>query len=349
MTARSRPPRLVDVAELAGVSMRTVSNVVNDYPHVSDAMRERVERAIAELGYRPNLQARNLASGRTGLIALVVPRLEMPYFASLAQQMLEKAEDAGTVVVVQQTHGSREVELRALEGRFGQRIDGIVLSAITLTDEDVAKRRSNLPLVLLGDQDWHVAVPSVAIDQVAAAEAVTGHLLDAGARRVAIVGGNHHLGGRRHGWARAHEARGARPAPDLEVATPGVSGDDGVAAGRRIAAMRPVPDAVFCVTDWLALGVIRSLQRAGLRIPEDVAVAGYDDIPYGRASNPTLTTIAPDRAEIAQLALRAVLEPGAEPVRHRAGWRLTVRESSGGRPLVDPTGAVPEAEARPTR
>ncbi|QNP55778.1 LacI family DNA-binding transcriptional regulator [Tessaracoccus defluvii] len=324
----------MDVAKLAGVSMRTVSNVVNDYPHVADATRERVERAISELGYRPNLVARNLASGRTGLVALVVPRLEMPYFASLAQQMLEVAEAEGVVLVVQQTHDSHALELKALEGRFGQPIDGIVLSSTTLTDEDIARRRSRLPLVLLGDRVWPESVSAVAIDQVEAAKAAVAHLFSLGRRRVAVVGPGVSGGSnaRWRGWVQAHEEAGVTVDPALQVESEGISGEHGVAAGVHIATAHPRPDAVFCFTDWLALGVIRGLQRAGLSVPEDVAVVGFDDIPYGRASNPTLTTISPDRGQIAAVALRSVLDQGrvtTPPARHEASWRLVVRESSG--------------------
>lgn len=334
MTPVGQHPRLVDVAERAGVSMRTVSNVVNDFPYISNQTREKVQAAIAELGYRPNLVARNLAKGRTGLMALVVPRLEMPYFASLAQRMLEVAEKERVFLLIQQTHSSHALELEALEGQFGQRIDGVVLSPTTLSDDHVAARRSTAPLVMLGDREWGGLVTSVGIDHVSAARAAATHLHDQGRRRVAIVGPYLQERGKRYqGWEAAHRAGGTGDAADLVVATPGLSGEDGVVAGERIATMTPRPDAVFCVTDWLALGVIRGLQRSGVVVPDDVAVVGYDDIPYGRASNPTLSTVAPDRAEIAVTALRSLVQQAAGeigPLAHRAGWSLVVRESSGG-------------------
>lgn len=322
------------MAELAGVSMRTVSNVVNDYPHVSAQMRERVERAILELGYRPNIAARNLARGRTGVVALVVPRLEMPYFASLTQQMLEVAETEGVTLVVQQTHDSHALELTALEGKFGQPIDGIILSPTTLSDEDVLIRRSQIPLVLLGDRTWPQTVHSVAIDQLEASCTAVAHLLELGRRHVAIVGMGFSppASGRWEGWKLAHQAAGLAVDPALQIETDGVSGKHGVSAGLHLATMRPRPDGVFCVTDWLALGVISGLQRAGLRVPEDVAVVGYDDIPYGRSSHPTLTTISPDRSQIAALALHSVLlqaDGGEAPTAHQADWHLIARESSG--------------------
>lgn len=314
------------------MSTRTVSNVVNDFPYISTATRERVEAAIAELGYRPNLIARNLARGRSGLMALVVPRVAMPYFASLAERMLEAAEAAESVLVISQSHESRQLELEALEGRFGQRIDGVVLSPTTLTDADVAARRATTPLVMLGDRDWGGVVTSVGIDHVSASHAAVRHLLDGGRRRIAFVGPNPEDSHKRfHGWHLAMTQAGIDTA-GLAMETPGLSGQDGVDAGIRLMALDPLPDAVFCVTDWLALGVIRALLRAGLRVPDDVAVVGYDDIPYGRASYPTLTTISPDRGEIARLSVASLLaqaEGTVAPAALRAPWSLVVRESSG--------------------
>src|SRR5690606_19076569 len=138
----------------AGVSMRTVSNVVNGYVHVSERTRERVQKAVEELGYRPNLVARNLARGRTGLVAVSLPQLEMPYFASLTRHLLDAAEQMGLHLVVAQTHQSRELELAAMEGRFEQRIDGVILSPTSLREDDLAARTSTMPLVLLGDRPW---------------------------------------------------------------------------------------------------------------------------------------------------------------------------------------------------
>ena len=326
-------PRLVDVAKRAGVSIRTVSNVVNDFPYISTTTRERVEQAIAELGYRPNLIARNLARGRTGLVALVVPQVAMPYFASLADSMLEATRDEEMVLVISQSRGSHQVELEALEGRFGQRIDGVVLSPTTLTDADIAHRRSTIPLVMLGDRTWGGVVTSVGIDHVSAATEAVRHLIAQGRRRIAIVGPYLNEEAKRfRGWAAALREAGIEPDPTWVIGTDGSTGEDGFAAGERLMQMSPRPDAAFFVTDWLALGAVRAFQRGGLTVPDDVAVVGYDDIPYGRASNPTLTTIRPDRAEIAHQAVASLVaqrDGDSAPVAIQASWSLVVRESSG--------------------
>jgi DNA-binding LacI/PurR family transcriptional regulator len=169
--------RLKDVAERAGVSVKTVSNVVNGYQHVRPDTRARVEEAIAELNYRPNLTARNLRKGRTGLIALAVPELDSPYFAELARHVIAAAAEYGWTVLVDQTGGGREQERAAALGIGDRVIDGLILSPLALTADDLAVL-AGLPMVLLGERVHHGPADHVAIDNIAAASEITAHLLD---------------------------------------------------------------------------------------------------------------------------------------------------------------------------
>jgi DNA-binding LacI/PurR family transcriptional regulator len=329
-------PRLQDVADRAGVSMKTVSNVINGYVHVSESMRAKVLAAIEEVGYRPNLSARNLARGRAGMIALVVPQLDMPYFASLSMHVLEAAEEQGWVVLIQQTRGDAEKERAVLAGRFAQRVDGLVFSPLRVTPDEIGQRSDRTPLVLLGERPADGVADHIAVDNVAAARLAVSHLLDLGRRRVAMIG-NSTVGTDRQrfeGYAAALAQRGLEVDPELVRPVPSNRGEAGEAAMNAIlAGPAPRPDAVFCVTDWVALGAIRSLHLHGLRVPDDVAVAGFDDIPYGMASTPTLTSISPDRAAVARSAvasLAAQLEGDHEPREIAVGFELVVRESTAG-------------------
>lgn len=328
-------PRLQDVADRAGVSMKTVSNVINGYVHVSEAMRAKVLAAIEEVGYRPNLSARNLARGRAGMIALVVPQLDMPYFASLSMHVLEAAEERGWVVLIQQTRGDTEKERAVLTGHFAQRVDGLVFSPLRVTAEEIEQRSDRTPLVLLGEHAVGGVADHVVVDNVAAARLVVSHLLDLGRRRVAMIGGSvSDTGNRFGGYAAALAERGLELDPELVVPVATHRGEAGEAAmNALLARTEQRPDAVFCSTDWVALGAIRSLHLHGLRVPEDVAVAGFDDIPYGRASTPTLTSISPDRAAVARAAvasLSAQQEGNHEPREIAVGFELVVRESTAG-------------------
>ncbi|TDE89710.1 LacI family transcriptional regulator [Occultella glacieicola] len=315
--------------------MKTVSNVINGYAHVTERTRTRVLAAIAEVGYRPNLSARNLARGRSGVIALVVPRLEMPYFAALAGRVVERAEARGWFVLIHESGGDHAAEREALEGRFPQRIDGLIVSAQHLAPSDLAERTDRTPLVLLGEQTFGDAAHHVAIDNTEAARAAVEHLLDLGRRRIALVGAT--AGPRQEGYVEALESAGLPVLPELMVPITANSGEEGERAARALLELgAAAPDGIFAVTDWVALGAMRALHLRGLHVPDDVAVVGFDDIPYARAVTPSLTTISPDRSALAEVALRmleAQLAAGTGPaaaVDEKVPFTLVVRESTAG-------------------
>lgn len=331
-------PRLTDVAARAGVSMKTVSNVINDFRHVAPETRARVQAAIEEIGYKPNLSARNLALGRAGMIALVVPQLDMPYFAALSGQVLEAAADRGWVVLIQQTGGEIAVEREALAGRFPQRIDGLILSPQRLGPAELRNRTDRTPLVTLGEQHFPGLAHHVSIDNVAAAEAAVSHLAGLGRRRIAMIGSKPttRRNPRLIGYRQALAAAGLTADDRLIKPIRSNLGEEGERQMVEILAENPrrPPDAVFCVTDWVALGVIRALHLRGFKVPDDVAVVGFDDIPYGLAATPTLTTISPDRKVIARLAVESLLaqleNPSYQPVEQQASFALVIRESTAG-------------------
>ncbi|TDC44487.1 LacI family transcriptional regulator, partial [Micromonospora sp. KC207] len=298
--------RLKDVAERAGVSVKTVSNVVNGYQHVRPDTRARVEQAVADLNYRPNLSARNLRKGRTGVIALALPGLDIPYFAELARHVVTAAAERGWAVLIDQTGGGSERE-RAAAGIGDHLIDGLIFSPLALTAEDLAGL-DGTPLVLLGERVDHGPADHVVIDNVAAARKATAHLISLGRRRIAAIGAQRtperataRL--RLAGYAAALDEAGIAYDERLVAPAPAWHRANGAAAMRHLLTSGVRPDAVFCCDDTLALGALRALHEAGLRVPGDVAVAGFDDIEDGRFSIPTLTTIAPDKERIARLAV----------------------------------------------
>nr|WP_196791216.1 LacI family DNA-binding transcriptional regulator [Motilibacter aurantiacus] len=347
-----------DVAARAGVSPRTVSNVVNDAPYVAAGTRARVEQAMAELGFRPNAAARSLRRGRSGLVALVVPELDSPYFSALAARLSEACAERGWTLLVEQSHGDPERERRLLDGVRDQQVDGVFFSPWGLSTDELRERRDPTPLVLLGEQGDVSVADHVVIDNEAAAFEATAHLLSTGRRRIAAVGARSPVGRetvrlRRAGWARAHAAAGLAPDPSLEVPVDSLHRAAGAAAAARLLDEGVQADGLFCFTDELALGAMHALLARGVRVPADVAVVGFDDIEDGRYATPSLTTVSPDlpalvRGAAACLADRLPVErgrPGPEdgPAGHRAvhtPHRLVVRGSSGGTAAVD--GARPE-------
>lgn len=331
---------LKDVAQLAGVSVKTVSNVVNDYPHVTPAMRARVQQAIDQLGYRPNLTARHLRKGRTGIIALALPELGNPYFAELAGAVIDAAARHDYTVLLDHTRGLREQEILVSQGFRARVIDGLILSPIELEPEDLDSRTEDAPLVLIGERRYDLPYDHIAIDNIAAARTAVRHLLELGRRRIAFLGaredGTHqpaHL--RVLGWRAELAARGV-PAEEVLVGhTRGWDRADGAAAMTALLDAGTVPDAVFAYNDLIAIGAMRVLSERGLRVPEDVAVVGFDDITEGRYGAVTLTTVAPDKHAIARLAVEAVIariDGEATPARQlQPEYRLVKRESTLGK------------------
>jgi DNA-binding LacI/PurR family transcriptional regulator len=333
--------RLKDVAERAGVSVKTVSNVVNGYPHVRPDTRARVEQAIAELNYRPNLSARHLRKGRTGVVALAVPELDIPYFAELARHVVAAAAAHGWTVLIDQTGGDLEQERVVAAGIRDHLIDGLIFSPLALTGDDLEATVDGTPMVLLGERVDHGPADHVLVDNVAAAREITAHLAGLGRRRIAAIGAQRTAEGvsarlRLAGYAAALVAAGIGYDERLVAPAAGWHRAEGAAAMRILLDTGVRPDAVFCFNDTLALGALRTLHEYGLRVPEDVAVAGFDDIEDGRFSVPTLTTVAPDKARIGQLAVELLAgrldgDRDAPAREMTAPYRLALRETTLGR------------------
>lgn len=337
--------RLQDVAERAGVSIKTVSNVVNGKGTITPATRERVQQALTDLQYRPNVAARHLRRGHSGMIAVALPELTQPYFAEIASELVRAAKARHLTVLLNQTGGQAESERAISDGIDMPLMDGLVMSPLALTAEDLRHRVDSTPLVLLGE---HVGIdspfPHVAIDNRRAARTATTHLAQTGRRRIAAIGAKQ-AGGNDATPAETAELRldGYRaglvdaglPLRDEHVATVAdFHRADGAAAMHRLLDLAEPPDAVFCFNDLLALGALRALRDRGLAAPDDVAVIGIDDIEEGRFSTPSLSTVAPDKRAIAEtaidllLSLRTASEP--TPVHAVAGHRLVARESTTG-------------------
>lgn len=333
--------RMQDVADLAGVSARTVSNVVNGFEHVSPTTRKRVQQALAELGYEMNAAARSLKSGRTGMIALVVSELHAPYFAELADAVVRAADRRNLTVLIEVTEGIRERELKVLMGGRNHLADGALLSPVALVEEPDLRLRRDFPLVLLGESSMGDKFDHVGLDNVAATHAAVEHLVAIGRSNIAALGANGQIPAaivRRKAFADALLRAGLAPHSILETAdwerqTGATTTDALVASGAEL------PDAIFAFNDTLAVGALRALVHHGIKVPSDVAVASIDDVDEAAYTTPSLTSIAPDLHALADKAL-ALLEDqinrrraGSRPQPPRQEWapfRLVVRESTVG-------------------
>lgn len=329
--------RLQDVAEHAGVSMKTVSNVVRNYAHVSPQMRERVQRAIDELGYRPNIMGRRLATGRTGLLALAFADVTLPYFAELARVVADEAERRGYRVLLEQTEGTIEGERAVVSAGESGLVDGMIFQPSVMNSAELAQSRTDIPLVVLGENAAPLTVDRIMIDNVEAARIATQHLLAEGRRRIAFAG--HEGSGpsrtsllRIAGYQQALEDAGLTADPQLLIPSTAVSAGSAVqAVGAAIDAGLRF-DGLVCRDDLAAIGALRALQERDFRVPEDVAVTGWDNTPMTAVTYPSITSIAPDMRALASRAVDMLLErvSGFDGMgRHElAPFSLAVRESA---------------------
>lgn len=316
MTATSRAsrnPTMRDVARLAGVSQRTVSNVVNDYPHVTPETRDRVQSAIASLGYRPNVAAQRLRSGRTGVIALAVPSLTWPYFSDIAHLIQQAAHRAGRTLLVAETEGNASFERNVLQGFRTNLIDGLILSPIELGAGELHEMDLGIPVVLLGERIQDVGMLHLSTDNVVGAREVAAHLHDRGARSFFLLGSTQTMmtssagALRLRGFAEELDALGVAPDAWREVHVSPWTQEGAYEVMLEELSRGPLPDAVACMNDLLAFGTLRACAELGIDVPGRLLVTGWDDIALSRFSVPSITTVSPDKSAIAQQAVDGLL------------------------------------------
>jgi LacI family transcriptional regulator, repressor for deo operon, udp, cdd, tsx, nupC, and nupG len=357
---------LSDVARRAGVSPRTVSNVVNNFPFVADGTRARVNRVIEELGYRPNLVARNLRRGRSGVLALAIPDLTVAYFSEMASVVIGEAARHSYTVVIEQTDGRLDQERGLLELNTRALLaDGLIFTPIALADSELRERQNDTPIVVLGERVFAGTYDHVGIDYVEAAREAVEHLVRLGRRRIAVIGYQYQSDSlaesgpfkvrqfRAEGYRQALAAHGMPVEPALLARTSSYRRRNGAEAMASLLELEEPPDAIFCGNDLVAMGAMHVIAERGLRIPEDIAVVGFDDIEEARYSNPTLTTISPDKHQIASAAVGQVLArmngDRSAAANIQVPFHLEIRESTVGRarsPLSPPTRTRPAARQK---
>lgn len=337
-----------DVARRARVSIATVSRALNNTGKVRPEIRERVLRAARKLRYTPHGGARSLISGRTHTVGLLLPDLHGEYFSELIRGVDRAARRRGLHLLVSSSHGSASEAASAVRALSG-RIDGLLAM---VPGEDAGFIREalppTLPTVLLNSRARGAQCPTLLVDDLGGARAMTRHLIERGYRRIAHIRGpegNLQAEERLRGYRAALKGSGAAPADVIEG---DFTEESGYRAGQVIAARGARPDAIFAANDMMAVGCLLALREAGIRVPQDMALAGFDDIPLTRFVSPPLTTV---RADIATFGLRALerlaglMERDAAPSDARSTERLpvevVVRGSSGATPAAEKAAGAP--------
>ena len=326
-----------DVAERAGVSPKTVSNVINGQVFVRPETRERVELALAALDYVPNLTARGLRNGRSGMIALALPDLATAYSSEMAHFFVEAAHERGWNVQIEETGSQPGREETLLSRAHAHLVDGLILNPIAVAESVVTRSSELPPVVVIGEVEQH-RTDQVLVDPVAAADDMTRHLIDRGSRRIAIVGSPQTSAAatarlRTVGYRKAVHDAGFPHDRALEIGCDDWSPRGGAAAVGTFLDGNELPDAFFCFTDSIAIGVLSELWKRGVRVPQDVLVAGFDDVAPGRFAAPPLTTVNFDKRAFADAALdhlsHRIARASARPTRTTIEHRIIPRASTG--------------------
>lgn len=329
-------PSITDVAARAGVSIATVSRVLNNSKPVGPEARRRVEEAIDALGYRANAFGRSLASARSRLLLVLVPDFGNPFYAQILQGVASVArrEDYRLLLADPGDAGRGEpAHATALDALHGRLADGVISLAHLDERAETLEALRDLPWVACSEFVPDSGVPYVSIDHRQAAIDAVQYLLNRGHRRIALITADETYRWarqRRDGYVLALERAGLALDPDLVRTALGTEYALGAQAAGGLLTLREAPTAVFAVADTLAIGAIKALRRAGLRVPQDVAVVGFDNVPLAEVFEPGLTTIAQPMRELGVAAAEMLLErlAGGQPRSRNLAHTLVVRESA---------------------
>jgi LacI family transcriptional regulator len=330
-----------EIAQLAGVSKATVSRVLNGYPHISAEVRQQVQKVITETGFQPNTVARLLATDRSNMIGLVIPTgpqavlsvFTDPYFPTLTQGISQVANQNHLTLALFIFHSEQEGHEKFKSILTTGLLDGLIITADRKDDYYISVLNEyEMPFVLIGRLKNMEDFTSIDTDNFGGGYMATKHLIDLGYHRIGTVSSKQNFSGeaRYDGYRRALEEHDI-PFDERLVAFGDYSLDSGYNGARKIIPAKP--DAVFAASDTMALGTIRALREAGLHVPNDVAVVGYDDLPPAVQSDPQLTTVQQPIEETGRLAVETLIElidDRSLPPRHVIlPNQLIVRASSG--------------------
>lgn len=325
---------LHDVARLAGVSYQTVSRVINHHPYVSDETRKRVEKAIIELDYRPNRAAQKLAGAKSHTLAMITFGLTHYGPAQMMINIEHASRQAGYDLIFANVNDASLMTLRTAMSHIRHRdIDGmlVILPVVGVPQDEIVALSGDIPLMLVGT-GLHVNATSIVVDQLMGTQMATRHLIDLGHTHICEITGplNWYDAVERHeSWLATMQAAGLTPGSSIEGHW---TADSGYQATRQLIKQGTTFTALVVGNDQMALGAIRALYDHGRRVPQDVSVVGFDDIPEAAYFLPPLTTVRQDFDVLGRFGIEYLIklihEPQQEPIQHVIAPQLIVRKST---------------------
>jgi len=316
-----------DVARLAGVSKSTVSRVLNGDPNVSDESRSAVMAAIKEVRYTPNALARGLSTRKTGTIGLIISDITNPFHAEVARGVEDLAADYESNVILCNTDGRPKKEAAYVDLLLEKRVDGIIFTSVKMDESDVTELRAKrVPFVFAGRTLPDVDADSVVVDNVLGGFQATNHLLGLGHRKIAYIAGPSHVSAsvdRYEGYCQALRKAGVEPDPEFVA-----EGDFRQEGGYRAMSLllsRGLPvTAVFAANDYMAIGALEAILEGGRKVPEDIAVVGFDDILFAGLHLVQLTTVAQPKYDMGAIAARILFERISSSSKDRPWHRVVL-------------------------
>lgn len=300
-----------DVARAAGVSSATISRYLNKSLQLPEATKAKVDAAIAELNYRPNLLAKRLSKGKTEAIGLVIPEISNPFFAQLAEAVELEADVQGYAVFITSTHGERRKELAALDELRDQHVDGLILMIEQPDDGTLSTCLSRQTNVVLLDEDIEgPELPRIFVNNEHGAYLATSHLVQNGHRDIAIVGGPEGILSMRErlaGFERALAEHNLTVRPEC-VFLGEYCRFFGKTSAQKMLDLDQCPTAIFSASDYLAIGMIEHFRSENVKVPEDISLVGFDDMPFIDLIQPSLTTVRQPVADMGRLAVRTLID-----------------------------------------
>jgi len=326
-----------DVALHAGVSVKTVSNVINGYRYLRPETRSRVEASIAQLGYRMNMSARHLRKGQTGMVGLAIPELSLAYWGEFADMVITAAAKRDLRVLIELTGGTRDGAIAALDSVHRRVTDGLLFSPLGLGPDEGHLLNVDFPVVLLGERIFGAPVDHVTMKNVEAARSATLHLAERGCRRIATIGSRSAEGMgsatlRLQGYKEGLLVAGLDYDPALVIDADPWTRFTGADAMGRLLDSGAAVDGVFAMNDAVGFGALHVLHLRRIVVPEEIAVIGFDNVADAAFYEPPLSSIAPGQEQIANEAMRLLAERIAGrstgPRIIEADFELHAREST---------------------
>ncbi|MFV1441176.1 LacI family DNA-binding transcriptional regulator [Phaeobacter sp. JH18-32] len=334
---KQQPASVKDVARLSGTSLGTVSRVLNRSASVSDKTRAQVEKAIAELGYEPNAGARQMRSGRSGLVGVLLPSLDVPFFGILAQALEQALFQNGYHCLICNTEENEENEKRYISTLIGQKVDGIIAASVATNQNFTRLSDQNIPIIAVDRSPDEIAVNLVSVDHREGGRLMAEYLLRLGHRNIGVIGAPTHsrpITLRLEGIKEALTAQGLEP---VSVSLGEEHSFDTCFALARDVLAKNRPTALIGTTDIAAIGAIHAAHERGLKMPQDISVIGFDNLPQSAHIFPTLTTVNQPISLLGELAAKTLLnrinpERFAKPDLSALSLQIVERDSTGPAP-----------------